>query len=595
MTSTREAPTNTRREKGAPTRHVAVVIVGVALVATAVHILVSRSIGIGDLEPYGLIHSLPLTFWIATAVNALAITALLRSNREHPVMLGTLVVSMTTVLHGTVVFLESSARFPTAWLHSGYTQYVIDNLATEPDLGARFSWPGFFVMTATAIAPFSDTVPEAVLRFAPLVFALAYLAPLLVITRHLLPGWRAPWLAVAIFPIVNWVGQDYFAPQSLAFLLALVLIAISLTWFTGPARFWRPKDGVIGSGSLFVPSLKASRAQARPILATVMVLLLITALAVSHQMTIYVVVLQLFAIWAVRRGNVLQISVISGMMAVTWLSWGAVDYWVPLFDDVFGNFGNPAGNLDATIAGRASGNADHLLVIGVRMLLPAALLGAALLGLIRQMRARGGVDATIPLGIAAAFSLLLVHSYGGEGLLRAFLYASAFIAVAIAAAFIPANTFSKIAAMVFVTAYVLASVLFVIARYGNEAFERVTADEVALADCMYEEAPPGSTLAAISPHLAWQYTSLEDYRYTYHNGVHFDGRTVDDYVELMPTDTAGYLIITEPQLQFVQRYHGASEGWSEQITAAFDRDSRWSTVCSGPGGTVYGFESRGDR
>ena len=592
MTTTREpfqAPPG--REREAPGSYRSVITVSVAVAVTVVHLLVCLVVGIGALEPYGLISSIPVTFWLAVAANVIAVVLLLR-DRERPVLLATAVVALTTTMHGTVAFLEPMARFPTAWLHAGYTQYVMDTHTILPELGARFSWPGFFVMTATAIEPLSDSVPELILRFAPLAFTLAYIPPLLVIARLLLPGWRAPWLAVAIFPAVNWVGQDYYAPQSLTFLLALVILALSLTWFSGPSRLWDFKDGLTGRGSLFRPSAPVEESTRPRLLLVLTVTVVLAASAVSHQLTLYVVALQLLTIWAVRRGPVLLISVIAALMAATWLSLGAIDFWLPWFNDVFGDVGNPAAVIDSTLADRTRGNGDHAVVVGTRLVLTAVLMAAAGFGLFRQRRARGGIEATIPLVIAASFALLLFQSYGGEGLLRAFLYASAFIAVAIACSFVPAGTLSIRAAAAFVVVYLAFSPFFLVARYGNESFERVTADDVALAECMYDAAPPGATLASISPHLAWQYTRIDSHPYVYLNGVQFDGVNVADFIELMPSDAPGYLIVTEPQLRFVERYLGAPDGWGDSIVARFADDPRWRAVCTGPvgaNGVVYQF------
>ena len=39
-----------------------------------------------------------------------------------------------------------------------------------------------------------------------------------------------------MFSVGNWVGQDYFSPQSFNYLLYLLFVALLLTWFAGPGR-----------------------------------------------------------------------------------------------------------------------------------------------------------------------------------------------------------------------------------------------------------------------------------------------------------------------------------------------------------------------
>ena len=46
-------------------------------------------------------------------------------------------------------------------------------------------------------------------------------------------SWRAKWFAAFVFSVGNWVGQDYFSPQSVGYLFYLLIIALLLTWFGG--------------------------------------------------------------------------------------------------------------------------------------------------------------------------------------------------------------------------------------------------------------------------------------------------------------------------------------------------------------------------
>ena len=70
----------------------------------------------------------------------------------------------------------------------------------------------------------------------PVVIDLLLLIPFMLLTRALRLSWRARWFAALLFSLGNWVGQDYFSPQSLNFLLYLAFLAILLTWFSGQRR-----------------------------------------------------------------------------------------------------------------------------------------------------------------------------------------------------------------------------------------------------------------------------------------------------------------------------------------------------------------------
>ena len=68
--------------------------------------------------------------------------------------------------------------------------------------------------------------------WSPLVFNLLYLPPLLVIFRWATDDARVWWLGLWVFFSANWVGQDYFSPQAVAFALWLAMLAALLTRFT---------------------------------------------------------------------------------------------------------------------------------------------------------------------------------------------------------------------------------------------------------------------------------------------------------------------------------------------------------------------------
>ena len=103
-------------------------------------------------------------------------------------------------------------------------------------MSAYFSWPGFFDLIALAehVTGIHNLMP--VLRIWPLAIDLLCLVPLGMMVTRLRASWRAKWFALFIFSVGDWVGQDYFSPQSFDYLLYLLFIALLLTWFGRPAQ-----------------------------------------------------------------------------------------------------------------------------------------------------------------------------------------------------------------------------------------------------------------------------------------------------------------------------------------------------------------------
>ena len=156
--------------------------------------------------------------------------------KANRVVLGVTLAGIVICLDAVTVFAEPEPRFPTAYQIAGFIEYVGRTGHTAPSLAAYFSWPGFFSAVAFGerITGVHNLIP--VMRWWPLGIDLACLVPLYLIMRNLKATWRAQWLAAFLFEVGNWVGQDYFSPQSFNYLLYLAFIAFLLTWFN-----WRPR------------------------------------------------------------------------------------------------------------------------------------------------------------------------------------------------------------------------------------------------------------------------------------------------------------------------------------------------------------------
>jgi hypothetical protein len=140
--------------------------------------------------------------------------------------------------------------------------------------------------------------------------------------------------------------------------------------------------------------------------------------------------------------------------------------------------------------------------------------GLAALGFLRLWR-RGQRAYTLGLLGIAPFGLLPLQPYGGELLLRIFLFSLPFMAFLAAAAFFPAPNrvprwFVPGAATVVCVGLLGA---FMVARYGNERMDAFTQREITAMDRLYAVAPPESVIMAAGSNTAWKYIHYKDYKY----------------------------------------------------------------------------------
>ena len=142
-------------------------------------------------------------------------------------------MSLVICLDGITSFAEPEPRFPTTYQITGFVQYVSSTGHTAPGLDAYFSWPGFFGLIALVTGSAGTHSLLTLLKIWPTLVDLLSIVLLFFMTRSLRISWRAGWLAAFFFAVGNWVGQDYFSPQSFNYLLYLVFVAILVNWFVG--------------------------------------------------------------------------------------------------------------------------------------------------------------------------------------------------------------------------------------------------------------------------------------------------------------------------------------------------------------------------
>jgi 4-amino-4-deoxy-L-arabinose transferase-like glycosyltransferase len=168
----------------------------------------------------------------------------------------------------------------------------------------------------------------------------------------------------------------------------------------------------------------------------------------------------------------------------------------------------------ANVTDRLAGSSGHQLVVQIRLAVTALLWVFALLGWLRRRR-RGQDDVAFTLLATVPFLLLGLQSYGGELLLRVYLFGLPFIAFLGAGLFLPvkegAASWRRVGAIGLAGLTLLGGFLF--ARYGNERFDHFTSAELAAVRHLYAIAPPGSLLLAATADLPWKFQDYAKYEY----------------------------------------------------------------------------------
>jgi hypothetical protein len=460
-----------------------------------------------EINDLGLISVLPGQIIVAFVLLTVSFCLLLHRRPLHvPIALlhvGLLVV----MLYGMTTFIEEVPRFAVSWRHAGVADYIVQHGRVDPSIDAYFNWPGFFALAAlfTKLAGFQS--PLSFASNAPIYFNLLYVGAVTMILRAATSDARIVWLGTWIFLIGNWVGQDYFSPQALSYFIHLVVLGLLLTWFR--RERYRSADGD-DADSMLLPSGSAWQ---RVGLLTVAIFLF-ASIVPSHQLTPFATIGAAIALVLFRRTTARGLPLLMVVLLVTWVSFAAVAFLSGHLARLASDVGNVSGNTSANVSARLTGSADHLFVLRIRLVMTGALWGLAMLGATRRL-ARGHRDVTFAVLALAPFPLLVLQGYGGEMLLRVYLFSLPFVAFFVATLFFPSlasrSSWTTTAMAALVSIAVLVS--FFYARFGNEKVNQFTEQELQVVDQLYRVAPKGALLVAGSVNVPWRSQGYNDYRY----------------------------------------------------------------------------------
>ncbi len=484
------------------------------------------SIDTTRMNDFGLISVLPLQVPLAVVLITASAAWHLRRERLSVPFLTLHLVTLVFFLYAIPTLVEPQPRFATTYIHVGISEYISRTGSVAPELEARFNWPGFFILASflSQASGFRSSMDLA--GWAPVYLNLMYLAPLALIFRSITRDMRLVWAGLWLFELTNWVGQDYFSPQGLNYFLFLAILALVLTYF----RTLRPGSDRIKawlgarshSASVLtrvyalatpeqLPAQEASPTQRAGLV--IAIVIVFAFVAFSHQLTPFFTVAALVALLAFNRIRLRALPILLGVMAVVWVSYMTVPFLQGHVGALVGEFGQLS-SVGASTTGRLGGSPDHHLVVVLSMVFSASLLATAAIGFLIRFR-DGRRDLSMALLAAAAVPLVAAQAYGGEIVLRLYLFILPFMAILAAGVAYgrPGALPSKLRTCAVVAACIAITGGFLTTRYGNERMDIMSTPEVQGVQELYRIAPPGSLLVSASADLPWRAQAFEQYVY----------------------------------------------------------------------------------
>ena len=553
---------------------------------------------VGRISSHGLLPALPASFYAALVVLGIGFAVAVSGPRAR-VFAPLYLVALVVVLHATTGLLYSEPRYAWTYKHLGVTDYIAHYGATNRALDIYQNWPGFFAL-AGALQRATGASMLAIAPWAEVFFELAYLAAVVFLLRALGTG-RVVLIAAWIFELGNWLGQDYFAPQSFAYVLSIVLIALCVRCAPAPdaaaaTRSWwlRPRGRAMpwldppGEGPL------------RPRTALIVGAVLFAGVVTSHQLSpvFCIFAVATFAVTTQRLPRWVPIAMVAAEAL-----WVAAS--LPLISSKYSlvSFA-PLERPKVAGANPAWALPGYASISDATRLSMAALFLLAAVGLARRRR-RGLWDLPLVAMIAVPTATAAIQPYNGEGILRAYLFALPWLAFLAASACAPAGRrVLTIGAATLAT--LMLGVTGVIGSFGRELINRITPQDVWIEQWYERHAPPGAVAFYFGPNvpnrITYRYASTQVWPgsfspslldYPFLLGHPLGLADVPGLVRLLDSfqGTAAYVMVTPSEVAYDQAVGAIPPGSAASFEAALAASGDFRLVAQDGAALLYELEA----
>lgn len=561
----------------------------------------------------GLVSVLPPSIIIALIILNISFCLTLRQPQMRMPVILLHIVLLVFMLYGITALVEAEPSFSWVYRHAGYTEYIMRTGSVDPTLDTYFNWPGFFILNAfvARIADYHTILSYA--AWTPVFFNLIYLGPLYMIFCSATTNRRQVWLGLWFFALSNWIEQDSFVPQGLSYFMYLVIIAILLKWFKAPPTVQPSKFGqrlqhlgqrlgrfspfaqwlyewLTARDMLYIPY------QPRQYKALLVILVIIFAFIVfSHPLTPFFMLASVTALVFFRRCTLWWLPILMAIMTGAWIMFMTQAFLVGHSQMVIGDFGQISSNISSNVTSRTTqGNPEHIFIVDLRVIMTVAIWGLAFLGGVHRLR-RGHRDITYILLAIAPFPLFVAQAYGGEMVLRIYLFSLPLMVFFIATLFYNSSTSRTLSwgTIVMVGINVVLLGCFLFTRYGNERSDYITSAEFDGIHYLYSIAPPHSLFLADSgDNTPWLYQDYEKYSTYSMVDVLPDAvisKNVDAIVQFIEREKspAAYLIFTRSQKATYDALSGLPPGGLDRLEEVLLKSSKFKMIYNNPDAQIF--------
>ena len=421
---------------------------------------------------YGLIHSFPITFFIALFILTIASFILWRSPQNHGTLLCFQLCCLITMLWLTPVLIGSNSVFMdmTYSFYFSYIDYIDQFGHLNPASLWYHNWPGMCIFQSMFVNITGISNLDIIAFFGTFLIQFLVLLPLYLFFKYAIGRNNCHWAALWIFYLGNWIGQIYVSPQGMAFFLLMLLIAVLI------------KAGLVKEGNVTV----AERLKA---------IIVMASLTITHILTSIAGFLSIAALWITRKSKLISILILAAVFIIAWTVYGAstqFEYQLPIFLD-------RAFRLDTLFTSFFTGsntttNPSHTSINTFRISFSALFCAIGLGGVIISRKFEEKADTTIlTLAIVAIF-MTFTGLYTFELIMRTYMFV-----------LVPIGYFgvkllnTRITSGILCLMLLVSLPLHVVSHYGNAVRDTVPRGEIAYWHFIQDNTQGGYLIGGLRP------------------------------------------------------------------------------------------------
>jgi hypothetical protein len=463
-----------------------------------------RHVDVSRLGDYGLPPALPITWYLALfAAVAGAVSAIVSRRSSTPVALA-YVALVAVILYATVPVLSAQPHYAWVYKHIGVVRYLEAHGQANPRIDIYNRWPGFFALAAVFSRVAGRADPETYASWAELVFVLFDLVLVAAVVKAIARDLRIAAGASLLFLLTNWVGQTYYSPQALTYILALAAILIVLRHLRAegpqcPRRVARLLEKVGRVPQLAILVDEQPRWPRRA--AITAVLGLYAVIVASHQLTPYMLLAGVALLMLAGIARPWWVLIAMAVMSFSYFAanLGYIQHNFGLFTSI-----DPFNNVQVA-AYTQTPSPGKVFNTHAELLASATLGLGGGAGAVRLLR-RGLLLRALPLLLLAVspFAVIFGQSYGGEASLRIILFSSPWWSALIFWALWTVER-RRLRLVLMLSVISLFTGLFVASFFGQEELNIISPAEVRASAQFYDHARRGSVLVLAAPGFPFKY------------------------------------------------------------------------------------------